>query len=181
MGYQMRFRLLLFSGVLIGAALLSGLWLQQNGVIDLRNVLSQSDGRAASNSNLTEPSRIGATQTQAAQAQVQTTQTQVPARLTASQTAPVPPSSASAAQTTPIQVVQTQAQAQEQPQEPGQIQPQARPVEVVVARPGTLTATRITSVIVEPAQESRIAAGTDGRVLNVLKRVDTRVAARMNL
>ena len=80
------------------------------------------------------------------------------------------------AQTTPVQVVQTQAQAQEQPQEPGQIQPQARPVEVVVARPGTLTATRITSVIVEPAQESRIAAGTDGRVLNVLKRVDTRVA-----
>ena len=176
MGYQMRFRLLLFLGVLVGAGLLTGLWLQQNGVIDFRSVFSR-DARVTSDLGLPDPPRADS----AAQAtQAQTTQAQ-PTQAQPTQATSIPtPSAQASVQASPVQVVQTQpaqAQPESQPsQEPSQLQPQARPVEVVVARPGTLTATRITSVIVEPAQESRIAAGTDGRVLNVLKRVDTRVA-----
>ena len=170
MGYQMRFRLLLSLGVLIGAALLAGLWLQQNGVVDIGSVFTQRDPRVTSDSGLPDSTRTGSA------AQDQVTQQVTQAQPTQATSIPTPSAQASV-QASPVQVVQTQpAQAQPESQSSGQIQPQARPVEVVVAQPGTLTATRITSVIVEPAQESRIAAGTDGRILNVLKRVDTRVA-----
>lgn len=52
-----------------------------------------------------------------------------------------------------------------------------RKVSVVTAQEGTLTATRVTAVTIEPAQESSVAAGTSGRVRSVLKRKDEAVAA----
>ena len=53
----------------------------------------------------------------------------------------------------------------------------ARSVQVITAERGTLTATRVTSVLIAPARESRIAASTSGRVLHVRKRENMTVAA----
>ena len=51
------------------------------------------------------------------------------------------------------------------------------PVQVIEAEAGTLNATRVTSVVIEPARESSVAAATSGRVLQVLTREDVPVAA----
>ena len=48
-------------------------------------------------------------------------------------------------------------------------------VSVVSPRLGNLSAERVTSVVIEPARESRIAAGTSGRVSAVFKREDEAV------
>ena len=66
--------------------------------------------------------------------------------------------------------------AQETSQETGGT-PSGIPVQVIEAEAGTLNATRVTSVVIEPARESRVAAATSGRVLQVLKREDVPVAA----
>ena len=52
-----------------------------------------------------------------------------------------------------------------------------RAVRTVTAERGPLTATRTASVTVEPLQESRVAAGTGGRVERILKREGETVAA----
>ena len=51
------------------------------------------------------------------------------------------------------------------------------PVETVTAQLGQLEATRETSVVIGPAQETMVSAGTSGRVLSVAKRQDTPVEA----
>ena len=53
----------------------------------------------------------------------------------------------------------------------------ARAVRTITAERGPLTATRNASVAVEPLQESRVAAGTGGRVERILKREGETVAA----
>ena len=53
----------------------------------------------------------------------------------------------------------------------------ARAVRVITTESGPLTATRTASVTVEPLQESRVAAGTGGRVERILKREGETVAA----
>ena len=50
-------------------------------------------------------------------------------------------------------------------------------VQVVEAEEGTLNATRVTSVVIEPARESSVASATAGRILQVFKREDVPVAA----
>ena len=166
MGYQMRFRLLLLLGVLIGAGLLAGAWLQTQEVISLPNVQTLRED-------------LGDGTTGEEVAGEATGSAQQAATNAADNAAEVAPPTSQPLQGAANAVGLARAQtAEEAPAQQDQeaLQPQARPVDVVTAEPGTLNATRVTSVIVEPAQESRIAAGTDGRVLNVLKRADTRVA-----
>ena len=50
-------------------------------------------------------------------------------------------------------------------------------VQVVEAEEGSLNATRVTSVVIEPARESSVATATPGRILQVFKREDVPVAA----
>ncbi len=45
-----------------------------------------------------------------------------------------------------------------------------RQVRTITAKSGSLNATRSTSVTIEPGQESRVAAGTNGRVQRIIKR-----------
>lgn len=52
-----------------------------------------------------------------------------------------------------------------------------RSVRTVVATEGPLTATRNTTVTIEPLQESRVAAGTGGRIEEILRREGERVSA----
>ena len=52
-----------------------------------------------------------------------------------------------------------------------------RAVRTVVATEDTLSATKTASVSIEPKQESRVAAGTNGRVERILKREGERVSA----
>ncbi len=164
MEYQTRFRLLLL-GVLVGAALLVGLW-YQGEALDLlgRRANGQSGQTIGQGTGQGSGQSSAGLSADNEQANAQTVQA---ARQPANATSSAGFVGLAQAQ----QSTQDSNQAQNQPQD--EIQPQARPVEVVVAEPGTLNATRVTSVIVEPAQESRIAAGTSGRVLNVLKREDT--------
>jgi HlyD family secretion protein len=55
--------------------------------------------------------------------------------------------------------------------------PSARQVQIIPAKRDTLSATRVTAVRIEPAQQSSVAAGTSGRVEAVLKQKDERVTA----
>ena len=214
MGYEMRFRLLLLLGMLIGAALLAGLWLQTQDGVTLPDVLTIGDGveqasaeEGAAQPNLEQAGAEGGNAQSGAEGSSGADEGMADAATNATVNTTVDTINVSARegrgallgaadavgvaqaqatqdqtpqdQTSQNQVVQTSQGAQDQGGADGDpaapLEPQARPVNVVVAEPGTLTATRITSVIVEPAQESRIAAGTDGRVVNVLKRKDARV------
>ncbi len=223
MGYEMRFRLLLLLGMLIGAALLAGLWLQNQGGVALPDVLTLGDRaeQGSAEQNLAQNSAQNSLQAGAEDSTPQPNSADAPSGAERT-TEAVPGTPTVTATSTPNNTVNVAAnrqtgrgallgaadavgvaQAQASQEQSGQdqagqnqaaqsqagqggagqaedpaapLQPQARPVNVVVAEPGTLNATRITSVIVEPAQESRIAAGTDGRVVNVLKRKDARVA-----
>ena len=60
---------------------------------------------------------------------------------------------------------------------PQETAPTVRQVRVLTADLDTLTTTRSTSVTVEPAQESRVAAKTPGQVAGILKREGVRVEA----